>query len=110
MNFNEFKNPGSIYRPAPFWSWNDKLDEKELERQIQEMADKGWGGYFMHSRVGLITEYLSNEWMELVKACAEKAKETNTYAWLYDEINGHLDLQVEQWLNIKNTGVVPWYY
>ncbi len=85
MNKDQFKNPDPIYRPAPFWSWNDKLDKEELERQIQEMADKGWGSYFMHSRVGLVTEYLSDEWMELVTACAEKAKETNTYAWLYDE-------------------------
>lgn len=85
MDIKEFNNPGSIYRPAPFWSWNDKLDKEELKRQIDEMADKGWGGYFMHSRVGLVTGYLSPEWMEMIKACADEAKATHTYAWLYDE-------------------------
>ncbi|NSW90805.1 MAG: glycoside hydrolase [Firmicutes bacterium] len=85
MDIKKFESPDCIFRPAPFWSWNDKLDKGELERQIQEMADKGWGGYFMHSRVGLVTGYLSTDWMDLVKACAEKARETGTYAWLYDE-------------------------
>ena len=39
----------------------------------------------MHSRVGLVTGYLSEEWMKAVRICAEAAKETGTYAWLYDE-------------------------
>ena len=85
MNLEKFNHPGQKYRPAPFWSWNDKLDNAELKRQIREMAEKGWGGYFMHSRVGLVTGYLSPEWMECVRACVEEAGETNTSAWLYDE-------------------------
>lgn len=72
-------------RPGPFWSWNDKLDEVELRRQIRMMAEKGWGSYFMHSRVGLVTGYLSDEWFELINACADEAEKTNTFAWLYDE-------------------------
>ncbi len=80
-----FRNPPATYRPAPFWSWNDKLELVELERQIEEMADKGWGGFFMHARVGLVTPYLSEEWMELVKGCVRKARDTGLQAWLYDE-------------------------
>ncbi len=82
---DKIKNPPAVMRSAPFWSWNDKLDENELRRQIREMANKGWGGYFMHSRVGLVTGYLSDEWMSLIRACADEAEKTNTYAWLYDE-------------------------
>lgn len=85
MNLGEFKNPGKFDRPAPFWSWNDKLNEPELRRQITQMAEKGWGGFFMHSRVGLVTGYLSDEWMELVKACADEAEKRGLLAWLYDE-------------------------
>lgn len=79
------KNLSALMRPAPFWSWNDKLDEAELRRQICEMAEKGWGSYFMHSRVGLVTGYLSQEWMDLINACADEAEKTGTHAWLYDE-------------------------
>ncbi len=85
MDFEKLKLPEAIFRPAPFWSWNEKLDEQELERQIVQMSEKGWGGFFMHSRVGLVTGYLSDEWMNMVTACAKKARETGTYAWLYDE-------------------------
>ena len=85
MDRNKFINPPALCRPAPFWSWNDRLDKDELKRQIQEMSEKGWGSYFMHSRVGLVTGYLSDEWMELVCTCAEEAGRTGTYAWLYDE-------------------------
>ncbi|MFA5393714.1 MAG: glycosyl hydrolase [Candidatus Ratteibacteria bacterium] len=79
------KVPETLMRPAPFWSWNDKLNEKELRRQIQEMARKGWGSFFMHSRVGLVTGYLSDEWMSLVNACAVQAEKAGVFAWIYDE-------------------------
>ncbi len=26
-----FKNPGAEYRGAPFWAWNCRLEEKELD-------------------------------------------------------------------------------
>ena len=80
-----FKNPGKDWRGAPFWSWNDKLEEAELRRQIREMKKAGMGGFFMHSRVGLITEYLSKEWIKMIKACVAEAKKTGMNAWLYDE-------------------------
>ncbi|MBR3300031.1 MAG: glycoside hydrolase, partial [Clostridia bacterium] len=39
----------------------------------------------MHARTGLITEYLSDEWMTLIRACAEYADELGMKAWAYDE-------------------------
>ena len=94
----DWKTVDKQWRPAPFWSWNDKLQEGELRRQIREMSAKGWGGYFMHSRVGLVTGYLSDDWMDLVKACVEEAKATNTWAWLYDE---------DKWPSGFAGGIVP---
>ena len=32
----DFANPGSEYRAAPFWSWNNKLDKQELLWQIEK--------------------------------------------------------------------------
>ena len=85
MNVKEFKNPGKEYRPSPFWSWNDALDSEELSWQVHEFADKGFGGYFMHSRVGLATAYLSEEWMKCIRACLKEGKKVDTESWLYDE-------------------------
>ena len=72
-------------RPVPFWSWNDKLNKEELFSQMQKMRDAGYGGFFMHSRVGLVTEYMSEEWLNLVRFCAEKSEELEQDAYLYDE-------------------------
>lgn len=80
-----FRSPTSEYRAAPFWAWNNKLDEKELTWQIEQLKALGFGGFHMHVRTGLETEYLGGEYMSCVKACVEKAKAENMLAWLYDE-------------------------
>src|SRR5512146_3033666 len=80
-----FQNPPAEFRGAPFWSWNDDPQNTELIRQIRLMQKAGMGGFFMHSRTGLLTEYLSEAWMERVRACIEEAKRLGMKAWLYDE-------------------------
>ena len=73
------------YQSLPFWSWNDELDEQALCDQIQWMYDNGIGGFFMHARGGLKTEYLGEKWFRCIKACAKKAKELGMEAYAYDE-------------------------
>ena len=80
-----FKNPTSEYRGTPFWAWNCELEKDMLIKQIEYLKQMGFGGFHMHSRSGMATEYLSDEFMDLVKACRDKAKEENMLAWLYDE-------------------------
>lgn len=81
----DFANPGSEYRAAPFWSWNNKLDKQELLWQIEQLKKMGFGGFHMHVRTGMATPYLSDEFMEIVKSCVEKAREEGMLAYLYDE-------------------------
>ncbi|BCM94433.1 hypothetical protein IAD21_06340 [Abditibacteriota bacterium] len=80
-----FREPGTAYRGKPFWSWNGDLEKDELLRQIEVMQEMGMGGFFMHSRTGLITEYLGEKWFELTNACAAEAEKRGLEAWLYDE-------------------------
>lgn len=80
-----FKNPTSEYRATPFWAWNDDLEKEELNRQIDEFKEMGLGGFHMHVRCGLNTPYLSEEFMNLIKSCTDKAKKEEMLAWLYDE-------------------------
>ena len=80
-----FKNPTSEYRAAPFWAWNNKLDPIELKRQIEVFKMMGFGGFHMHVRTGMATEYLSDEYMEAIKDCVDKARDESMLAWLYDE-------------------------
>ena len=80
-----FRNPTSEYRAAPFWAWNCKLDKAELFRQIECLEEMGFGGFNMHARPGLTTEYLGEEFMELIKSCSDMAQQKGMLAWLYDE-------------------------
>ncbi len=73
------------YRPIPFWSWNDDLQPDELVRQIDVMKENGIGGFFMHARGGLKTEYLSDRWFECINACVKESIKTDMNAWSYDE-------------------------
>lgn len=73
------------YRPIPFWCWNDKLESKRLRNQIAWMNKNKMGGFFIHARAGLSTDYLSKEWMQCVKDCAIEAKAQDMKAWIYDE-------------------------
>lgn len=80
-----FENPTSEYRGTPFWAWNCRLEKAELERQIDVLREMGFGGFHMHVRTGMDTPYLSDEYMDLIKSCVDKAKKEQMLAYLYDE-------------------------
>lgn len=80
-----FANPPAEYRPMPFWFWNTRLREDQLLAQVREMHAKGCGGFFIHARFGLETEYLGNEWFSLIGSTCELARELGMEVWLYDE-------------------------
>ena len=80
-----FKNPTAEYRGTPFWAWNCELQKDELLRQIDVFKQMGLGGFHMHCRAGMSTTYLSDDFMELVKACTDHAEKNEMLSWLYDE-------------------------
>lgn len=81
----DFKNIPKKYRPVPFWSWNERLNEEETKDQVKKMSIAGMGGFFMHARGGLQTPYMGAEWFENVSAAVEEAETQGMYAWAYDE-------------------------
>jgi len=83
--YNAFQNPGAAWRGKPFWSWNGELDKDELIHQSHILGEMGFGGYFMHSRSGLITEYLGDEWFDLINSTADAGEKEGLEVWLYDE-------------------------
>ncbi len=82
---NSIKKECIHHASLPFWSWNDKLEDNELRRQIQSMKGLGMKGFFMHARGGLETEYMSDEWFHAVNVCIDEAKRLGMEAWAYDE-------------------------
>lgn len=94
----EFKNPSNQYRPIPFWSWNDELAPEEIREQVKALKAGGVGGYFMHARSGLKTEYLSEEWFDCIRVGLEEGSRQGMNAWIYDE---------EGWPSGFAGGIVP---
>lgn len=81
-----WSNPSSEYRGAPFWSWNNKLDGPKLVRQLGFMKDKmGMGGAYMHPRTGLDTEYMGEEYLDIMAECVDFCRKNGMFACLYDE-------------------------
>jgi hypothetical protein len=80
-----FLNPPAVYRSAPFWALNDKLDTSEIIIQIHNFKDAGYGGFFLHSRTGLLTEYMGKEWWDAMDAAVRASKQTGLNTWFYDE-------------------------
>jgi len=81
----EMENPGAKWRAKPFWALNDELETGEIRNQIKKFKEMGFGGYFMHSRVGLKTPFLGEEWFEMIAAGIDEGKRTGLETWLYDE-------------------------
>ena len=82
---SNIKENSPAHASIPFWSWNDRLEPERLRKQIRRMKEIGMGGFFMHARFGLETEYLSDEWFDAILACIDEAEKLDMEAWSYDE-------------------------
>ena len=80
-----FKEIPTEYKTVPFWVWNDDVSREMIDEQLRDYSQKGFGGLFIHPRYGLITEYASPEWYDLLAYAERKAKKLGLDIWLYDE-------------------------
>ncbi|WP_347838389.1 glycosyl hydrolase [uncultured Draconibacterium sp.] len=96
--YNLFINPPNDYRTHTFYSINDSLTEKEIQRQIIDFKQAGLGGFYLHSRSGLITEFLGDDWWKIMKASVEAANQAGLNCMFYDE---------DKWPSGFAGGIVP---
>jgi len=80
-----FKDPPAEYRSAPLWVWNDRMTNAQIDEQLADFKARGIGGVFVHPRPGLITPYLSEEWLSLFKHAVDSGKSLGMKIWIYDE-------------------------
>ena len=83
IEIEKFFEPDVSFRPAPFWAVNDRLEPGEVARQFEEMVRSGYSGGFFHSRTGLLTEYLGEEWFAAVEAGVGAAEKVGGHLWLW---------------------------
>ena len=98
FDYQEFVNPSIKYRSFPFYSINDKLEPEEIKRQVRDFKTAGFGGFYLHSRVGLLTEFLSDDWWENIEAAIDAANEVGIQACFYDE---------DKWPSGYAGGIIP---
>ncbi len=94
----EFRDPSATYRSMSFWSLNDSLSADEMRRQLGLFKEGGFGGSFFHSRPGLLTPYLSDEWFDLMEAGVQESQRLGLESWFYDE---------DKWPSGFAGGIVP---
>ncbi len=82
-------DPPPAWRPAPFFVLNDEHEglagEPRLTELLEAFVRAGYGGAFLHARPGLITEYLSPRWFELIRHCIRECDRLGLVPYLYDE-------------------------
>ncbi len=98
MDYRTFANPPKAFRSSPFWSLNDLLDPAEVKRQLGEFKKGGYGGAYLHSRIGLLTKYLGDDWWKAMDAGVEACDRLDLEAWFYDE---------DKWPSGFAGGIVP---
>lgn len=82
---SQFKEPPKEYTTSPFFVWNGKITNDEIDKYLTSFKEAGSSQVFIHPRPGLITEYLSENWFDLYKHAVEKGKELGMNIWIYDE-------------------------
>lgn len=83
------ENHGADLRPAPLFVFNEEHEGVMGESRVTEMLEKlraqGFGGVYIHPRPGMITEYLSARWFELVRHTVAECRRLGLVPHLYDE-------------------------
>ena len=80
-----FPEPPAEFSTLPFFVWNGEVTEAMIDRELRDFSQQGIRGFIIHPRPGLITEYLSDRWFQLIRYTVDRAKKLGMEVWLYDE-------------------------
>ncbi len=98
ISYNRFQNPNNQYRSYPFFSLNDSLSPDEIKRQIRSFKNAGFGGFYLHSRDGLLTPFLGEDWWKAMEAGVEQGNASGLQTCFYDE---------DKWPSGYAGGIIP---
>jgi len=101
-----FDKPPAEYSTSPFFVWNGEVTEADIDFYMESYHAQGIQSVFIHPRPGLITEYLSDRWFQLVRYTVDKGAKLGMEVWLYDEnsypsgfAGGHVPAQMPESYN-----------
>lgn len=90
-----FTEPAPEHSPAYFWMWKDRLDLDVLLKQLEDMKAHGLDSVCVHPfpkafrpgyfQSAMEPDYLSPEYLEILKKVCARAGELGMNFWFYDE-------------------------
>ena len=90
-----FQNADTPFQPAYAWIWNDQIESAELRRRLDGLRRAGIHTVYVlpepknfrpeRIRTFLEPDYLTDEFMRLVREAAEYALSIGMNVWMYDE-------------------------
>lgn len=90
-----FQNADTPFQPAYAWIWNDQIESAELRRRLAGLRRAGIRTVYVlpepknfrpeRIRTFLEPDYLTDEFMRLVREAAEYALSIGMNVWMYDE-------------------------
>lgn len=98
LSYIDFVDPPNEFRSHTFYSINDSLTKEAITSQIKGFKKAGLGGFYLHSRNGLITEFLGDDWWEIMQAAVSAASEAGLRCMFYDE---------DKWPSGFAGGIIP---
>jgi len=89
INKEFFKYPTTDpdYSISGFWFWNDLIVDEKTTEQLDMMKRVHANQPVVHSRSGLVNEYLSQDWFDRIHHVIDVCKKNEQKIWLYDENN-----------------------
>ncbi len=81
MDREQFRDPAAEYRGVTLWMLNDRLEAEQLRRQLAGIRQAGWGAVITRTFDGLMTPYLSEEWMSLLRVMVDGARQEGLGVW-----------------------------
>jgi hypothetical protein len=83
----DWHQPPAEFSLAPFWFWNDHLEEAEIIRQMTAFQAHGVDAFVLHPRLGLPRDlgWMSDALLDKMRFAIERAAERKMWVILYDE-------------------------
>ena len=85
--FRLYENEVRDFSQAPFWFWNDELNEEEISRQLDEFQAHGVHAFVIHPRAGLPESlaWMSVRLLDFMRFAIAEAERRSMWVILYDE-------------------------
>lgn len=83
-----FRTPPAGMKMAAYWFWSSLPDDAEIESQLRDFRDKGYGTILIQARLSLPRHvYLGEAFLERYRRAVEEMQRLGLVAGLYDDYN-----------------------